>query len=123
MPETLRLVVLPAVSLIIMVPATMLVIGPLGVYAGEGIAFVLAASESIASAPTALGVLGGDSFGIRFDTNQNEAGDPNSDFSQFVLNGNIGATSTSFDPYHLHADLEDGRYHDVTIRWNAASQT
>ena len=37
-PETLRLVVLPAVSLIIMVPATMLVIGPLGVYAGEGIA-------------------------------------------------------------------------------------
>lgn len=41
MPETLKLVVLPAVSLIIMVPATMLVIGPLGVYAGEGIAFVV----------------------------------------------------------------------------------
>lgn len=40
-PETLKLVVLPAISLIVMVPATMLVIGPLGVYAGEGIAFVV----------------------------------------------------------------------------------
>lgn len=40
-PETLKLVVLPAVSLIIMVPLTMIVIGPLGVYAGEGVAFVV----------------------------------------------------------------------------------
>lgn len=40
-PETLKLVVLPAVSLIVMVPLTMLVIGPLGVYAGEGIAGVV----------------------------------------------------------------------------------
>lgn len=40
-PETLKLVVLPAISLIVMVPATILVIGPLGVYAGEGIAFVV----------------------------------------------------------------------------------
>ena len=37
----LKLVVLPAISLIVMVPLTMLVIGPLGVYAGEGIAFVV----------------------------------------------------------------------------------
>ena len=40
-PETLKLVVLPAVSLIIMVPLTMMVIGPIGVYAGEGVAFVV----------------------------------------------------------------------------------
>ena len=40
-PETLKLVVLPAISLFVMVPLTMIVIGPLGVYAGEGIAFVV----------------------------------------------------------------------------------
>lgn len=40
-PETLKLVVLPAVSLFIMVPLTMIVIGPAGVYVGEGIAFVV----------------------------------------------------------------------------------
>ena len=40
-PETLKLVVLPAVSLIVMVPLTIMVIGPLGVYAGEGVAFVV----------------------------------------------------------------------------------
>ena len=37
----LKLVVLPAISLIVMVPLTMLVIGPTGVYAGEAIAFVV----------------------------------------------------------------------------------
>ncbi len=37
----LKLVVLPAISLIVMVPLTMLVIGPPGVYAGEAIAFVV----------------------------------------------------------------------------------
>jgi len=40
-PETLQLVVTPAVSLIVMVPLTLIVIGPLGVYAGEGIATVV----------------------------------------------------------------------------------
>lgn len=40
-PETLKLVVLPAISLMIMVPLTIIVIGPLGVYAGEGVAFVV----------------------------------------------------------------------------------
>ncbi|MBY4798368.1 PTS transporter subunit EIIC [Collinsella sp. AGMB00827] len=40
-PETLKLVVLPAVSLFVMVPLTIMVIGPLGVYVGEGIAFVV----------------------------------------------------------------------------------
>lgn len=39
--EMLKLVVLPAVSLLVMVPLTMIVIGPLGVYAGEGIGFVV----------------------------------------------------------------------------------
>lgn len=40
-PETLKLVLVPAISLVIMVPLTMIVIGPLGVYLGEGIAFVV----------------------------------------------------------------------------------
>lgn len=37
-PETLKLVVLPLISLIVMVPLTLIVIGPLGVYSGEAIA-------------------------------------------------------------------------------------
>ncbi|AVK62510.1 PTS beta-glucoside transporter subunit IIABC [Lactobacillus sp. CBA3605] len=36
--ENLKLVVLPAVSLLVMVPLTIIVIGPLGVYGGEAIA-------------------------------------------------------------------------------------
>lgn len=37
-PETLKLVVVPLISLIIMVPLTLIVIGPMGVYSGEAIA-------------------------------------------------------------------------------------
>lgn len=37
-PETLKLVLVPLISLIIMVPLTIIVIGPIGVYGGEGIA-------------------------------------------------------------------------------------
>lgn len=40
-PESLQLVVTPLVSLVVMVPLSMIVIGPLGVYAGEGIAAVV----------------------------------------------------------------------------------
>lgn len=40
-PETLKLVVLPLISLIVMVPLTLIVIGPIGVYTGEGIANVV----------------------------------------------------------------------------------
>lgn len=40
-PESLQLVVTPLVSLVVMVPLAMIVIGPLGVYAGEGIAAVV----------------------------------------------------------------------------------
>lgn len=40
-PETLKLVVVPLVSLIIMVPLTLIVIGPIGVYTGEAIANVV----------------------------------------------------------------------------------
>lgn len=40
-PETLKLVLIPLVSLAIMVPLTVIVIGPIGVYSGEGIANVV----------------------------------------------------------------------------------
>ncbi|MDT2738842.1 PTS transporter subunit EIIC [Enterococcus canintestini] len=37
-PETLKLVIIPLVSLAIMVPVTVIVIGPIGVYSGEAVA-------------------------------------------------------------------------------------
>lgn len=40
-PETLKLVLVPLISLIIMVPLTAIVIGPIGTYTGEGIANVV----------------------------------------------------------------------------------
>ncbi|WP_182475377.1 PTS transporter subunit EIIC [Mammaliicoccus vitulinus] len=40
-PETLKLVVIPLISLAIMVPLTIIVIGPIGVYSGEGVANVV----------------------------------------------------------------------------------
>lgn len=40
-PETLKLVVVPLISLIIMVPLTLIVIGPIGVYTGEFIANIV----------------------------------------------------------------------------------
>lgn len=40
-PETLKLVVVPLISLIIMVPLTLIVIGPIGVYSGEAVANVV----------------------------------------------------------------------------------
>lgn len=40
-PETLKLVVVPLISLVIMVPLTLIVIGPIGVYTGEIIANVV----------------------------------------------------------------------------------
>ncbi|CZQ98444.1 phosphotransferase system eiib cysteine phosphorylation site [Trichococcus palustris] len=40
-PETLKLVVVPLVSLAIMIPLTMIVIGPIGVYSGEFVANIV----------------------------------------------------------------------------------
>lgn len=40
-PETLKLVIIPLISLGIMVPLTVMVIGPLGVYSGEAVASVV----------------------------------------------------------------------------------
>lgn len=40
-PETLKLVIIPLISLGIMVPLTVMVIGPLGVYSGEAIASIV----------------------------------------------------------------------------------
>lgn len=61
-PETLKLVLLPAISLIIMVPATMMVIGPLGVYLGEGIAFVV--NWLIARSSILAGILVGGGWSV-----------------------------------------------------------
>lgn len=61
-PETLKLVLLPAVSLIVMVPATMMVIGPLGVYLGEGIAFVV--NWLIARSSVLAGILVGGGWSV-----------------------------------------------------------
>lgn len=40
-PETLKLVIVPLVSLVIMIPLTVIVIGPIGVYSGEAVANVV----------------------------------------------------------------------------------
>jgi len=40
-PETLKLVVVPLVSLVIMIPLTVMIIGPVGVYSGEAVANVV----------------------------------------------------------------------------------
>lgn len=40
-PETLKLVVVPLISLAVMIPLTMMVIGPIGVYSGEAVAGVV----------------------------------------------------------------------------------
>ena len=37
----MKLVIVPLVSLVVMVPLTLIVIGPIGVYVGEGIANVV----------------------------------------------------------------------------------
>jgi PTS system beta-glucosides-specific IIC component len=72
-PETLQLVVTPLVSLVVMVPLTMIVIGPLGVYGGEAIAWVV--NLLITKAPVVAGILVGGgwsvlvSFGIHWAVN------------------------------------------------------
>ncbi|WP_414052307.1 PTS transporter subunit EIIC [Macrococcus animalis] len=40
-PETLKLVVIPLISLAVMIPLTIIVIGPIGVYSGEGVAVLV----------------------------------------------------------------------------------
>ena len=69
------------------------------------------------------GVLTATSFGVRFDTWTNPGIEPTSDFSQFVLNGNISATSSQFDAFHLHSNIENGAWHDVSFQWDASTHT
>ena len=72
-PETLKLVIVPLISLVIMVPLTVIVIGPLGVYGGEGIANIV--NWLIARSSILTGVLIGGgwsvlvSFGIHWAVN------------------------------------------------------
>lgn len=71
--ENLKLVVVPAVSLAVMIPLTMIVIGPLGVYGGELIATVV--NWAIAHSRILAGILVGGgwsilvSFGIHWAVN------------------------------------------------------
>ena len=67
-----------------------------------------------------LGALVPGSIGIAFDTYSNP-GEPNSNFVQFILNGN--RDDTSFDPFHPVNELEDAAWHDVEITWTAATST
>lgn len=72
-PETLKLVIVPLVSLVIMVPLTVIVIGPLGVYGGEGIANIVNWLIERSSILTGVLVGGGwsilVSFGIHWAVN------------------------------------------------------
>lgn len=82
----------------------------------DGINFSL---QNEGTGSTGSGALTANSLGIRFDTYSN-SGEPASDFSQFVLNG---VSSTQFDAFHAHSNLENGAWHDVVISWDAQSQT
>jgi hypothetical protein len=92
----------------------------------DGLAFGLtnAVVTSPGSGGSSLGVLTGNSFGIKFDTYSNgDLGDPNSDFSQFILNGDTTSASANFDAYHTMGNIEDGAWHDVVISWDAAAHS
>ncbi|MXO65948.1 calcium-binding protein [Altericroceibacterium endophyticum] len=80
----------------------------------DGIAFALQGSGDTVLGNT--GVLTSQSLGIKFDTYTNN-GEPGSDFSKLVLNGNV--SSQSFDAYHTHSNIEDNAWHDVIIRWDS----
>lgn len=72
-PENLKLVVVPLISLVIMVPLTVIVIGPIGVYGGEGIASLVNWLIEKSSILTGMVVGGGwsvlVSFGIHWAVN------------------------------------------------------
>ncbi len=90
----------------------------------DGIAFALAPA---AMAPQdvgggSLGVLNPGSIGLKFDTYRNVPhGDPSSDFAQIVLNGDVEASSTGVDGYHLlgqHRGRRVARRHGQVVRRN-----
>lgn len=72
-PENLKLVVVPLISLVIMVPLTVIIIGPIGVYGGEGIASLVNWLIEKSSILTGMVVGGGwsvlVSFGIHWAVN------------------------------------------------------
>lgn len=72
-PETLKLVLVPLISLFIMVPLTIIVIGPIGVYLGEYIAIVVNFLIERSSILTGILIGGGwsvlVSFGIHWAVN------------------------------------------------------
>ncbi len=83
-----------------------------------GVSFSLqnAGTNALASASTNMGALVSGSFGIQFDT-----ASLTTNFSQFVLNGNVSASDLS--ARRNYARLEDAVWHDVVITWDAASTT
>lgn len=72
-PETLKLVIVPLISLLVMVPLTAIVIGPLGVYGGEAIANIVNWLIERSGALTGILIGGGwsvlVSFGIHWAVN------------------------------------------------------
>lgn len=81
----------------------------------DGVGFTLGAA-SATGAQGSYGVDGSNTFGIRFDTYVN-GGEPNSDFSSFLVNGNGVGTPQTF------SNIENNAWHDVVISWNAAGKT
>jgi hypothetical protein len=92
---------------------------------GDGIGFALAGlSELTSHAVGSYGVELGNTFGVRFATWSNWwAGNPGSNFSQFLLNGDLSSSATNFGPYQVLGSLPDGAWHDVKLTWNAAART
>ncbi|WP_336966750.1 lectin-like domain-containing protein [Sphingobium aquiterrae] len=84
----------------------------------DGVAFAFQNDGANVLADT--GVVSGESLAIKFDTYSN-GGEPNSDFTQVVLNGAVG--DQNFSPFQAIANLEDNAWHDVIISWNSASHT
>lgn len=87
----------------------------------DGISFAIAKDANLGLQAGPMGVLNANSLGIRFDTWPN-GGEPNSDYTRFILNGDISA-SASFDSFHPVANLEDNEWHDLVVNWNATTQT
>ncbi|MDX2202847.1 MAG: VCBS domain-containing protein [Hyphomicrobiaceae bacterium] len=98
-----------------------------GPHSADGITFALqtAGPTAIGAGGGALGIAGiGDAIGVKFDTyplNPGDTGVPWQNFAQFFTRGDV--TGNEYPAKQLLPVLADGQYHDVSISWDAATQT